>query len=208
MNRDYEDQLFKEGYKVIVGIDEVGRGPFFGDVLACAIAFDGDFFMEEVDDSKKLSQKKREKIFKELIRNAIAIGVGKASPEEIDEINIKEATHLAMQRAVEDLHDSFSNKIKADIVLIDAEHIDIDIEQRSIVHGDASIFTIAAASIVAKVLRDADISYLATKYPNYDLENNKGYGTKKHREAILKYGPTPLHRKTFLRKLLGNSDAK
>lgn len=208
MNRDYEDQLFKEGHKVIVGIDEVGRGPFFGDVLACAIAFGEDFFMEEVDDSKKLSQKKREKAFKELIRNAIAIGIGKASPEEIDKINIKEATHLAMQRAVEDLHDSYGNKVKADIVLIDAEHIDIDIEQRSIVHGDASIFTIAAASIVAKVLRDADITYLATKYPNYDLENNKGYGTKKHREAILKYGPTPLHRKTFLRKLLGNSDAK
>ena len=208
MNKDYEEKLFDEGYKVIVGIDEVGRGPFFGDVLACAIAFDKDFFMEEVDDSKKLSQKKREKIFKNLITNATAIGVGKASPEEIDKINIKEATHLAMQRAVEDLHDMMNNKITPDIILIDAEIINVDIEQRSIVHGDASVFTIAAASIVAKVLRDADISYLANKYPHYDLENNKGYGTKKHREAILKYGPTPLHRKTFLRKLLGNSDAK
>lgn len=208
MNKDYEDKFFDEGYKVIVGIDEVGRGPFFGDVLACAIAFDKDFFMEEVDDSKKLSQKKREKIFKNLITNATAIGVGKASPEEIDKINIKEATHLAMQRAVEDLHDMMNNKITPDIILIDAEKINVDVEQRSLVHGDATVFTIAAASIVAKVLRDADISYLANKYPNYDLENNKGYGTKKHREAILKYGPTPLHRKTFLRKLLGNSDAK
>lgn len=208
MNKDYEEKLFDEGYKVIVGIDEVGRGPFFGDVLACAIAFDKDFFMEEVDDSKKLSQKKREKIFKNLITNATAIGVGKASPEEIDKINIKEATHLAMQRAVEDLHDMMNNKITPDIILIDAEKINVDVEQRSLIHGDATVFTIAAASIVAKVLRDADISYLANKYPHYDLENNKGYGTKKHREAILKYGPTSLHRKTFLRKLLGNSDAK
>lgn len=208
MNRDYEDSLIKEGHKIIVGIDEVGRGPFFGDVLACAIAFDKDFFMDEVDDSKKLTQKKREKIFRSLTSNAIAIGVGKASPEEIDKINIKKATHLAMQRALEDLHDKHGHKVKADIVLIDAEKINTDIEQRSIIHGDATVFTIAAASIVAKVLRDADICYLASKYPEYDLENNKGYGTKKHREAILKYGPTPLHRKTFLRKLLGNRDDK
>ena len=208
MNKDYEDKLFDEGHKIILGIDEVGRGPFFGDVLACAIAFEKDFFMEEVNDSKKLSQKKREKIFKEIVKNAIGIGIGKASPEEIDKINIKEATHLAMQRAVEDFHDEMNNKIAPDIILIDAEKINIDIEQRAIVHGDATVFTIAAASIVAKVLRDAEITYLAQKYPEYDLENNKGYGTKKHREAILKYGPTPLHRKTFLRKLLGNSDAK
>ena len=208
MNKDYEDKLFDEGHKIIVGIDEVGRGPFFGDVLACAIAFEKDFFMEEVNDSKKLSQKKREKIFKELVKNAIGIGIGKASPEEIDEINIKEATHLAMQRAVQDFHDDMNNKLRPDIILIDAEKIDVDVEQRAIVHGDVTVFTIAAASIVAKVLRDADITYLAQKYPGYDLENNKGYGTKKHREAILKYGPTPLHRKTFLRKLLGNDDAK
>ncbi len=117
MNKDYENKLFDEGHKIVVGIDEVGRGPFFGDVLACAIAFDKDFFMEEVNDSKKLSQKKREKIFKELVKNAIGIGIGKASPEEIDEINIKEATHLAMQRAVEDFHDEMNYKLKPDIIL-------------------------------------------------------------------------------------------
>lgn len=101
-----------------------------------------------------------------------------------------------------------NNKLRPDIILIDAEKIEVDVEQRAIIHGDATVFTIAASSIVAKILRDADITYLAQKYPDYDLENNKGYGTKKHREAILKYGPTPLHRKTFLRKLLGNDDAK
>ena len=190
------------------GCDEAGRGCLAGAVYAAAVILPKGFKNELLNDSKQLSEKQRYALREVIEKEAIAWAVGVVSPEEIDEINIKEATHLAMQRAVEDFHDDMNNKLRPDIILIDAEKIEVDVEQRAIIHGDATVFTIAASSIVAKILRDADITYLAQKYPDYDLENNKGYGTKKHREAILKYGPTPLHRKTFLRKLLGNDDAK
>lgn len=196
------DVLKKYSGKLICGVDEVGRGPLAGPVVACAVIM-GDEHIEGVKDSKKLSAKKREALNKKIIERAKAIGVGVIDERVIDEINIKQATRLAMKIAVEDLKDKQGRKVRPDVVMIDAEHIDIDIEQVSLIKGDDLIYEISCASIVAKVLRDSYFIELDEKYPGYDFLNNKGYGTKKHREALLELGPTPIHRKTFLKKILG-----
>lgn len=196
------DILKKYTGKLICGVDEVGRGPLAGPVVACAVIM-GNEKIDGVKDSKKLSAKKREALNKEIIEKAKAIGIGVVDEKVIDEINIKQATRLAMRIAVADLKDKSGNIVRPDVVMIDAENIDMDIEQVSIIKGDELIYEISCASIVAKVLRDSYFIELDEKYPGYDFLNNKGYGTKKHREALLEMGPTPIHRKTFLKKILG-----
>ena len=196
------DVLKKYSGKIICGVDEVGRGPLAGPVVACAVIMEGEH-IEGVKDSKKLSAKKRETLNKEIIEKAKAIGIGVIDEKVIDEINIKQATRLAMKIAVEDLKDKQGRVVRPDVVMIDAEHIDIDIEQVSLIKGDELVYEISCASFVAKVLRDSYFIELDEKYPGYDFLNNKGYGTKKHREALLELGPTPIHRKTFLKKILG-----
>ena len=196
------DILKKYSGKLICGVDEVGRGPLAGPVVACAVIM-GNEKIDGVKDSKKLSAKKREALNKEIIEKAKAIGIGVVDEKVIDEINIKQATRLAMRIAVADLKDKSGNIVRPDVVMIDAENIDMDIEQVSIIKGDELIYEISCASIVAMVLRDSYFIELDEKYPGYDFLNNKGYGTKKHREALLEMGPTPIHRKTFLKKILG-----
>ncbi|KAB3531404.1 ribonuclease HII [Alkaliphilus serpentinus] len=197
-----ESQLWDEGYEYIACIDEVGRGCLFGSVLAAAVIMPKNYIIEGVRDSKKLTPKKREALYEIIKANAIAIGVGTVTPEVIDEINIKNATRLAMKRAVLSLKDQSGSIIKPDYLLIDAESIHMDIPQSSIIKGDDTSHGIAAASIVAKVIRDRMCLKWAVQYPNYGLEQHKGYGTKLHVEALLKFGPSQLHRKSFLKKIL------
>ena len=205
---DYDlTEYYNKNY-LIAGIDEVGRGPLAGPVVACAVIMPNNEFIEGIRDSKKLSEKKRNLYASEIRENALAIGIGVVNEKAIDKINIKEATRLAMKIAVENLKDKEGNIINPDIVFIDAEKIDTKIKQISIIKGDDKCYPIACASIVAKVCRDSMFIKLDEKYPGYDFLNNKGYGTKKHREALLELGMTPIHRKTFLKKILGNKDEK
>lgn len=200
MHENFEEQYSEKGYKFIAGIDEVGRGALFGDVLACAIIMPVDEeHIDGIKDSKKLSDKKREKFYEEILNESVAIGIGRVEPEIIDQINIKEATHLAMLRAIENLRDSDGNKIVPDILLIDAETINTDIEQVPIIKGDDKCYTISCASIVAKVYRDRLCQKWAKRYENYGIEKHKGYGTKLHRDAIKAYGPSEMHRLSFLK---------
>lgn len=202
---DFEKEYKKLGYTNIVGIDEVGRGSFFGDVLACAIIMPSNK-IEGVTDSKKLSKKKREELYEKILSQSIAVGIGQVDCKTIDEINIKEATHLAMKRAVENMRDKNSRKIYADLLLIDAEKIDSKIAQVSIIKGDEKCYSIACASIVAKVYRDSLCDKWDVIYPGYGIAKNKGYGTIEHREAIKENGYTNLHRLSFLKKLLNENE--
>ena len=193
----YEKKLWQQGYQFIAGIDEAGRGPLAGTVYACAIIFEKNFIIQEVMDSKKLSEKKRELLYDLIKQNAISIGIGTASEIEIDTINIRQASFLAMKRAVEGL------TIQPDYLLVDGFDLpDAEIQSEGIVKGDDKSFTIAAASIIAKVSRDAYMKDLDKMYPEYKFAKNKGYGTKEHIEAIKKYGITAVHRKSFLTKFL------
>ncbi|MDR5658281.1 ribonuclease HII [Serpentinicella sp. ANB-PHB4] len=199
---EYEQRLWNKGFKNIAFCDEVGRGCLFGPVLAATVILPEGLVIEGVKDSKKLSPKKRELLYEEIKKNAIAIGVGLSSSNLIDQINIKNATKVAMKKAVLSLKDFNEKHLVPDYILIDAETIDLDIPQKSIPKGDNVSHGIAAASIVAKVIRDRMCIDWDNQYPNYGIKQHKGYGTKQHNEAILKYGPTELHRKTFLKKLL------
>ncbi|WP_099203624.1 ribonuclease HII [Miniphocaeibacter massiliensis] len=189
---------------VLAGVDEVGRGPLAGPVVACSVIMPNNEFIEGIRDSKKLSEKKRNLFAAEIKEKAIAIGIGVVNEKAIDKINIKQATLLAMKIAVENMKDKEGNLVKPDMIFIDAEKIDSEIKQVSIIKGDDKCYPIACASIVAKVCRDSMFKELEEQYPGYDLINNKGYGTKKHREALLELGPTPIHRMSFLKKILGN----
>lgn len=189
--KDFENELYNLGINLVAGIDEVGRGPLVGPVVACAVILPKDFYMEEINDSKKLSEKKREMLYSVIIENAISVGIGVKSEKVIDEVNIYEATKLAMIDAVNNL------SVKPEHLLIDAMKLDIDIPQTSIIKGDSKSESIAAASIVAKVTRDRMLDELDLVYPEYDFKNNKGYGTKKHLEAIKKYGVIDEHRRSF-----------
>lgn len=200
---DFKMEGYYEKYKLIAGIDEVGRGPLAGPVVSCAAIMPNGEFIEGVKDSKKLSEKKRILLDEKIRENAIAIGIGIVDEKTIDNINIKQATRLSMKYAVENLIDKNGNKIIPEILFIDAENIDLNIKQVSLIKGDDHCYNIACASIVAKVFRDSMFVEYEQEYPGYDLIKNKGYGTKSHREAILKLGVTPIHRKTFLKKLLG-----
>ena len=189
--KDFENELYKKDITLIAGVDEVGRGPLVGPVVTAAVILPPDFYDERINDSKKLSEKKRELLYSVIYENAISIGIGISSNEVIDEINILEATKKAMKEAINNL------TVKPEHVLIDAVKLDIDIPSTSIIKGDAKSQSIAAASIIAKVTRDRMMVELDKKHPEYDFKNNKGYGTKKHIEAIYKYGVLPEHRKTF-----------
>lgn len=191
----YERQLLSQGYKYICGVDEVGRGPLAGPVVCAAVIMPLDDIIEGVDDSKKLSAKKRERLSELILKKAVAAKISLVEPEKIDEINILEATKLCMKDAVEKL------EIKPDFVLTDGNmKLDISFPQQSIVKGDALSYTIGAASIVAKVYRDNLMDGYAETYPEYGFKSNKGYGTAEHIAAIEKYGLTPAHRRSFTKK--------
>lgn len=195
----YEAELHEKGYVNIAGVDEVGRGPLAGPVVAAAVILPEDFDILGIDDSKKLSEKKREELFDIIKENAIAYGIGMADHTVIDEINILQATKVAMKEAIENL----KQNVPVDYILFDAMKIDdVDIPQESIIKGDAKILAIAAASIIAKVTRDRMMVEYSKEYPGYAFEKNKGYGTKAHYQGIEQNGICPIHRKTFLKKIL------
>lgn len=191
-----EAELYNQGYQVVVGLDEAGRGPLAGPVVAAAVVLNPSTKIYGLDDSKKLSFAKREELFSQLKAEA-QFGVGQASSSEIDKYNIREATFVAMKRAVKDLLPKLENN--PDILLVDGNAVipDLSIAQRSIIDGDAKVNAIAAASIVAKVTRDKLIFKYAEKYPQYKFKSNKGYGTAEHITALEKYGSSPIHRKSF-----------
>lgn len=192
---EYENIAYADGYEIVCGVDEAGRGPLAGPVYAAAVILPKGHIIEGVNDSKKLSEKKRDELFDKVIDECAAYSLGIATEQEIDEINILQATFLAMRRAVEGLN------VKPDIALIDGNKTPgLDIEQRAIVKGDGKSANIAAASIIAKVSRDRYMLEMAAKYPEYQFEKHKGYGTKLHYEMLEKYGVSPIHRKTFLKK--------
>ena len=187
-------------YEFICGIDEVGRGPFAGPVVAGAVILPKNVEILYLNDSKKLSEKKREELYDVIMEKAVAVGLGFETNEVIDEINIKRATHSAMRKAIEDLKNPVTGeRYIPDILLVDAEHIpDVDIKQVAIIKGDAKSISIAAASIIAKVTRDRLMVEYDKTYPGYDFASNKGYGTSAHIAAIRELGMTPIHRKTFV----------
>lgn len=191
---EYESELYKEGIKLIAGIDEVGRGPLYGPVVAACVVMPPNFYFKEINDSKKLSEKKREELYKLILDSAIGVGIGIISSERIDEINIYEATKEAMYKAV----DNCLEKTDIEYILIDAMKLDkLKIPYKAIIKGDSKSESIACASIVAKVTRDRMLIEDDKLYPEYDFKNNKGYGTKKHIEALKKYGALKQHRKTY-----------
>ncbi len=195
----YEQNAVNAGYKVVCGIDEAGRGPLAGPVHAAAVILPMGLEIEGLNDSKKLTEKKREQLFDIICEKAIDYSIGVATEKEIDEINILNATFLAMHRAVEGL------KIKPDYALIDGnQYPKIPfVTEETVVKGDAKSMSIAAASILAKVSRDRFMLEKAKEYPEYCFEKHKGYGTKVHYEAIKEFGPSPIHRMTFLKKFYG-----
>ena len=187
----YEKELIKQGITLIGGIDEVGRGPLVGPVVAACVILPLNYQLEGLTDSKKLSEKKREQFYEILKKEALSIGVGIISAEKIDEVNIYEATKLAMQDAIKNC------SIQPEYLLIDAMKLDTSIPSNSIIKGDSKSLSIAAASVIAKVTRDRMLIELDKKYPMYDFKHNKGYPTKKHLEAINQYGIIDLHRKSY-----------
>ncbi len=192
LEKKYSDM----GYKVICGVDEAGRGPLCGPVYAAACVLPEGLYIEGLNDSKKLTEKKREALFDVIKENALAYCIASASVEEIDKLNILEADLLAMRRAIDGL------ALKADFALIDGNiNRGFSIDSAAIIKGDATSMSIAAASILAKVARDRICADLDAEYPQYKIAKHKGYGTKEHKEALFKYGPSPIHRKQFIRFL-------
>ena len=192
--REYEDKYISEGFNYIGGTDEAGRGPLVGPVVASCVIFPKDYVNEEINDSKKLTEKKREKLYDIIMKDAIAVGIGIVSNKEIDEINILEASRKAMILAYKEA----CKKIKIDVLLTDAMKIDsLDIKVEPIIKGDQKSISIGAASIIAKVTRDRILYELDRKYPMYELKKHKGYPTKRHIELINKYGVTEDYRKTY-----------
>ena len=192
----YEQALWDQGVTQIAGIDEVGRGCLFGDVVAAAVILPVGLSIEGMDDSKKLTAPKRELLYDIINEQAIAIGIGYVDCFTIDLINIKQAARLAMKQALEKLNPS------PEYLLVDAERVESAIPQLAIIHGDALSHSIAAASIIAKVTRDRLCLHWDIQYPAYGIAIHKGYATKLHRQQINEHGPCPLHRKTFLRNIL------
>jgi len=193
---EFDSELRKK-HGVICGVDEAGRGPLAGAVFAAAVILPQGVIIEGLDDSKKLTEKKREALFAEITEKAVAYAITQASVEEIEELNILQAAMLAMKRAVEALH------IKPDYALIDGDKTpSLEIPSEAVIKGDATSASIAAASILAKVSRDRDMLELAKLYPQYNFDKHKGYGTKLHYEALKEHGISEIHRKSFLKKLL------
>ena len=199
-----EEELYEKGITSIAGIDEAGRGPLAGPVVVACVVMPRDSMIEGVNDSKKVSEKKRERLYEEIIEEAIGYGVGIISQEEIDRINILNATKEGLTTAIKEMEKDLQVKKreikKPEIILVDAlTKIDTDhIPYRSIIKGDAKSYSIAAASIIAKVTRDRIMRQWDEIYPQYGFIQHKGYGTKKHIEAIKQYGPCPIHRKSFI----------
>ena len=195
---DIEDGFFQDGVNIICGVDEAGRGPLAGPVCAAAVILPQHLELPGLTDSKKLSDKKRRELFPLIKEKAIAYGIGFASEQEIDEINILQATFLAMQRALDQL------AVKPDLALIDGNREkDFGLPVKTVVKGDSLSANIAAASILAKVSRDDLMLEIAEKYPQYGFDIHKGYGTKAHYAALTEHGPCPVHRMTFLKKFYG-----
>ena len=193
---EYENIKYAEGYTAVCGTDEAGRGPLCGPVVAAAVILPRDIEIEGLNDSKKLTEKKREKLFDVIKEKAVAYAIAEASPAEIDEINILNASMLAMRRAIEAL------QTKADFALIDGNcSRGFDIPTQTIVKGDSISSSIAAASILAKVTRDRQCAELDKLYPEYGIAKHKGYPTKDHMDAVRKYGPAPIYRMSFLKFL-------
>lgn len=191
-----EKERMAEGYRTVCGVDEAGRGPLCGPVVAAACILPVDLEIEGLNDSKKLTEKKREKLFDVITEKAISFSIAMATVEEIDQLNILEATLLAMRRAIAGL------SVPADYALIDGNiSRDFPLPCRAVVHGDATSPSIAAASILAKVTRDRMCLDLDAEYPQYGIAKNKGYGSKAHMDALRAYGPSPIHRKKFIRFL-------
>ncbi|MEH7387054.1 ribonuclease HII [Bacillus sp. JJ1521] len=187
----YEQALFKNGFTYIAGVDEVGRGPLAGPVVAAAVILPQDAYLPGLNDSKKLSEQKREELFQQINASAISIGIGIIPSNVIDNVNIYQATKQAMKKAILGL------SIKPDHLLVDAMEIPIDISQTSIIKGDANSVSIAASSIIAKVTRDRLMVRLSHEYPQYGFEKHMGYGTAYHLEALKKHGVTSEHRRSF-----------
>lgn len=185
------DSQYRTGGIVVAGIDEVGRGPLAGNVVTACVVMPPEPLILWVDDSKKLSESRREKVYREIIDTALFIGIGQVGPQEIDEINILQATRKAMRKAAE--------LVPADVFLIDAvTGLGLKGKEIPIIKGDAHSYSIAAASIVAKVIRDRQMRELDERYPQYGFARNKGYGTKEHIDALREYGPCPEHRRSFI----------
>ncbi len=197
LTMEREQALAARGFSAVCGIDEAGRGPLAGPVVAAAVILPVGIQLPGVNDSKKITEKKREQLFDFVKENAIAWGIGQASETEIDEINILQATFAAMRRAADAL------QIPADFALVDGNRLPpLDIPAEYVIGGDGCVLSIAAASILAKVTRDRYMREMALRYPEYGFEKHKGYGTKAHYAAIAAHGICPLHRKTFLKKVL------
>ena len=193
-----EDGCFAEGYQIVCGVDEAGRGPLAGPVVAAAVILPSHAEIPGLNDSKKLSDKRRRELFPVIKEQAVAYGIGIATHEEIDEINILQATYLAMERALAQL------TVKADLALIDGNRArDFGLPVRTVVKGDSLSASIAAASVLAKVTRDDMMLEMANTYPGYGFEIHKGYGTKAHYAALTELGACPIHRMTFLKKFYG-----
>ena len=189
----YERELYDKGLNFIGGVDEVGRGPLIGSVVASCVVLPHDFICDGLTDSKKLSEKKRDEFYKVIEEKAIAIGIGIVDEKKIDEVNIYEATKLAMKEAIKECQ----KMCKIEHILIDAMPLQLDIPTTSIIKGDLKSITISAASVIAKVTRDRMLYELDLKYPMYDFKHNKGYPTKKHLEAINTYGVLDEHRRSY-----------
>ena len=193
-----EQDFYQKGYSCICGVDEAGRGPLAGPVCAAAVILPPNLNLPGLNDSKKLSDKKRRELYPLILEKAIAYGIAFADHREIDEINILQATYLAMERALSQL------SVRPDMVLIDGNRAkDFGLPVTTVVHGDALSANIAAASVLAKVTRDDYMAQMAKQYPEYGFEVHKAYGTKAHYAALTEYGPSPIHRMTFLKKFYG-----
>lgn len=198
LDYSYENNAHNEGYLVVCGVDEAGRGPLAGPVFAGAVILPENYIHEILNDSKKLSEKKRDLVYDDIIRDAVSWSVGMATEQEIDDINILNATFLAMKRAVEGLN------IKPDLAFIDGNrYANTGVKEITIVKGDSKCMSVAAASIIAKVSRDRFMQEVDKQYPQYQFSKHKGYGTKLHYEMIEQYGISPVHRKTFLKNIIG-----
>ena len=198
LDYSYENNAHNEGHLVVCGVDEAGRGPLAGPVFAGAVILPENYTHEILNDSKKLSEKKRDLVYNDIIRDAVSWSVGMATEQEIDDINILNATFLAMKRAVEGLN------IKPDLAFVDGNrYANTGVKEITIVKGDSKCMSVAAASIIAKVSRDRFMQEVDKQYPQYQFSKHKGYGTKLHYEMIEQYGISPVHRKTFLKNIIG-----
>lgn len=201
LDYSYETQAHSQGFGIVCGVDEAGRGPLAGPVFAAAVILPENYTHDILNDSKKLSEKKRDLVYDDIVRDAVSFSVGVATEKEIDDINILNATFLAMKRAVEGLD------IKPDLAYIDGNRYpNTGVKEITIVKGDSKCMSVAAASIIAKVSRDRFMLEMDKKYPEYQFNKHKGYGTKLHYEMIEKYGVSEIHRRTFLKNILGDNE--